>query len=328
MVFFKYFMAIFIPIIIGALGGFYYSNFIFNYKRLFASILLSLILVIIAFSVSNILGIELLIASYFYNYVSFKTLNQKSPNNHIKGYPIQIDPEKFKHERDTEGIPKELLEMREKNYCHLAEYGFRCARWLPIDTDKKLRSPLEIASRLYALNTLVMWVTLPEDFFSTEDMLKLIEKQKPHPWLTPDELEILSFPRKEANEQNIDSIGWRFENMWVLAWILGFDIKPLFYVGQIPEDISTQMLLTFIPENKNPENILEKNTLRSESEIIEMEDLFYCAHNAVRSAQMGSNSVPSGFHPIIDGGAIHERRHALTWCLSPDVSWDETDLST
>ena len=51
-----------------------------------------------------------------------------------------------------------------------------------------------------------------------------------------------------------------------------------------------------------------------------------CAHNAVRSAQLGSNTVPNGFDPLTDGGAIHERRHSLTWALSPGTSWDETDF--
>lgn len=41
--------------------------------------------------------------------------------------------------------------MRERNYCNLASYGFRSARWLPIQTDRKLRPVSDIASRLYAL---------------------------------------------------------------------------------------------------------------------------------------------------------------------------------
>lgn len=31
---------------------------------------------------------------------------------------------------------------------------------------------------------------------------------------------------------------------------------------------------------------------------------------------------------VFDGGAIHERRHALTWAISDGVSWDDTDLTT
>lgn len=244
------------------------------------------------------------------------------------GEPVEINPEDYRYQRDTTGIPEELVKMREKNYCKLAEHGFKAARSLPINTDSKLRPMIEIASRLYALNALVMWVTIPEDFMPTDDLKKLIEKQNIHQWLTEQESEILKLSREEAKEEHIDSIGWRFENMWPLAWILGFKTPPLFYIGQVPEEISTEMLLQFIPENQGPEQILAKNNIRTETEIVEMEDLFYCAHNAVRSAQMGIKSVPPRFHPIIDGGAIHERRHSLTWSLSPDTSWEETDLST
>lgn len=41
-----------------------------------------------------------------------------------------------------------------------------------------------------------------------------------------------------------------------------------------------------------------------------------------------TNVVPQGFHPVADGGTIHERRHSLTSVLSPGVAWEDTDLST
>jgi hypothetical protein len=55
---------------------------------------------------------------------------------------------------------------------------------------------------------------------------------------------------------------------------------------------------------------------------------FYCAHNAVRSARPGGRTVPDGFHPVMHGGAVHERRHSLSWCVAAGVTWDDTDLST
>ncbi len=63
-------------------------------------------------------------------------------------------------------------------------------------------------------------------------------------------------------------------------------------------------------------------------QVAKTEDLFYCAHNAVRSGQMGGDTVPDWFDSMSDGGAIHERRRALTWAVSPGRSWSETDLST
>jgi hypothetical protein len=60
-----------------------------------------------------------------------------------------------------------------------------------------------------------------------------------------------------------------------------------------------------------------------------MEDLFYCAYSAVRSAVYGgAASVPERFDPMVNGLVIQERRHALTWMVSPGVAWQETDRST
>jgi hypothetical protein len=67
------------------------------------------------------------------------------------------------------------------------------------------------------------------------------------------------------------------ENLWPLAWVLGFPDAPGFADGMIQGPT---------PPSRPP------------------------------------------FHPVFDGGVVHERRHALTWALSPGVSWDETDLST
>ncbi len=69
--------------------------------------------------------------------------------------------------------------------------------------------------------------------------------------------------------------------------------------------------------------------LRPLREVAQLEDIFYCAHNAVRSAQLGRiEAVPNGFHPVTNGGVVHEKRHSLTWIFSPNVKWNDTDLST
>ena len=117
--------------------------------------------------------------------------------------------------------------------------------------------------------------------------------------------------------------------MWALAWMLGFDPAPPFHQGQLPEEVTRAIVLEFASElNGDIASFLARATPRSVDEIVELEDVYYCAHNAVRSAQGGEDSVPNYFHPVRDGGAIHERRQALTWALSPGVDWDDTDVST
>ena len=65
-------------------------------------------------------------------------------------------------------------------------------------------------------------------------------------------------------------------------------------------------MLEFLPGlDASVEDLLKKDKPRSEEEVLKLEDVFYCAHNAVRSAQIGlTTSVPKDFHPVRDGGGI------------------------
>lgn len=93
--------------------------------------------------------------------------------------------------------------------------------------------------------------------------------------------------------------------------------------------VTIRALFDFLPSlDHTIDAFLAGCTPRPDGDVDALEDLFYCAHNAVRSAQLGQDTVPPGFHPVADGGVVHERRHALTWTLSPGVAWSDTDLST
>ncbi|MCI0742675.1 MAG: DUF4272 domain-containing protein, partial [Gemmataceae bacterium] len=93
--------------------------------------------------------------------------------------------------------------------------------------------------------------------------------------------------------------------------------------------ISQAIICSFLPGlDATIEQLVEKAEPRTLEDVIAMEYRFYCAHNAVVSAQLGGDTVPAGFHPLLHGGAVHERRHSLTWCLSPGVIWSDTDLNT
>lgn len=197
---------------------------------------------------------------------------------------------------------------RKKNLAKLTKLGFKVAASLPTKRGAtKLRSAKAIAARFSALRALFLWVASPE---------RLTRKIELRSAMTPSERTIYALPRDKARAQ-IESIGWRLENMWPLAWMLGFDEEPS-ASGDMIEGDTVRALLAFEPAKK----------VRSERAVLDLEDLFYCAHNAARSAQLGGKTAPKGFHPIAGTGVIHERRHALTWAVSPKVAWDDTDLST
>ncbi len=221
-------------------------------------------------------------------------------------------------------------ELRAKTFADLEALGFRPANWLPLpDVDAPVRTAAEVAARLMALDALFTWVAFPEKAAATDRIKKYIDRNGLRDWLTEEEAAIVDLPRGEAHESHVDNIGWKLENMWALAWVLGFEPEPGLEAAQVGEDVTRPMFFEFLPGlDATVGDLLAKASPRSAAEVVAMEYRFYCAHNAVRSAQLGGDTVPEGFHPIMHGGAVHERRHSLSWCIAPDVAWDETDLST
>ena len=222
------------------------------------------------------------------------------------------------------------MTMREKNLASLKRLGFRVAPSLPTVRHEgrvRLRPVPEIVGRAAALKALFAWVSAPEDALPSDRVTAFVRRNKLRAHLTDEEREIVDLPRLDANEQHVNAIGWRLENMWPLAWVVGFDPAPP--IGGMIDHERIGALLEFLPWfDGSVADYAKSWTPRPLAEVDALEDLFYCAHNAVRSAQLGGDTVPRGFHPVADGGVVHERRHALTWALSPGVAWDDTDLST
>ncbi len=225
--------------------------------------------------------------------------------------------------------------IREINREQLNKAGFVFSEGLPTSGHRafvagKLRPQKEIASRLMAIQALFIWVTAPESKVPSKEIDDFIERSDLLEHLTADERAILELRRSLAQERFGATIGWYQENIWALAWVMGFEIEPVATGGQLTREVADELFFEFLPKlDMSVDDFLSAANVRELAEIVQMEDKFYCAHNAVRSAQTGSKtSVPENFHPILDGGAVHERRHALTWALSPDVSWADTDIST
>lgn len=221
-------------------------------------------------------------------------------------------------------------ELRAITFTYLESLGFRPARSLPLPKMvSSIRPAGEVAARLMALDALFTWVAYSEKNVATERIKNYIDRNQLRDWLTEKEAAIIDLPRDEAHESHVDNIGWKLENMWALAWVLGFEPEPGLEAAQVGQEVTRPLFFEFLPGlDTTVGDLLAKASPRLTADVVAMEYRFYCAHNAVRSAQLGGNTVPKGFHPIVHGGAVHERRHSLSWCVTPEATWDETDLST
>ena len=231
-------------------------------------------------------------------------------------------------------------EIRDANLAYLNQHGFQPATWMPLpaavgETAEEvgfaggvLRPERDIANRLLCHVGVFAWGSAPSEY--GEPISAFIDDNSLNEFMTEDELAIIGLSKDDASDEHADIVGWRLENMWSLAWILGLADPPSAITGQLPKEVTDHLIGLFLPDFLvNADSLLAGGALQPVDEVIRMEDLFYLAHNAVRSGQSGeTDRLPEGFHPIADGGAIHERRHSLTWALAPGASWDETDLST
>ncbi|MGG6230442.1 DUF4272 domain-containing protein [Tenacibaculum sp. SDUM215027] len=208
--------------------------------------------------------------------------------------------------------------------CHDA--GFQPASSLPTINETKLRPDNEIAGRLHAIKALVLWLMVPSENLPDEKILNFINQNMLLDFMTEEEKEILDASRNDIELRN--SIGWKFENAWPLAWYFGYDepeISGQMITGEQMQEILIKHTCSL---NALIGDWLPQQQTIQEEELLKKEDLFYCLHNSVRSAQLGGDTVPNGFDPIGNGGVIHERRHSLTWMLSSGTKWEDTDLST
>ena len=217
--------------------------------------------------------------------------------------------------------------IRAQNLAWLTQRGFKVAPHLPTERGiKGFRSVEEIAKRLMALDALFAWVAAPAEKFPTRTVRDAAKQNDLKSAMTADELVMFNRGRHDAHANYISEMGWKLENMWALAWVIGFDKEP-------PVDgemIDTDMIAAvhgFLPKLGDSVDVLMRRArMQPIDKVIRLEDRFYCCHNAVRAAQAGGKTVPEGFDPTINGAVIQERRHALTWCLSPGNTWDATDL--
>ncbi len=219
---------------------------------------------------------------------------------------------------------------RTARVARLEEDGFLVARSLPEGHDGERRPIQEIAKRLMALKALFLRTVVPAAGISESKLAAFMVRSELFNALTPSEREIWYTPRAEVGDAFGETIGWRLENMWALAWVLGYDGERSCLGGQMTGELIDPLLRDFTPDlaSGNLDSWLEKLEPRPVDELIAMEDLLYCAHNAVRSAQLGRDTVPAGGDPVQDGGTVHRRRQALPWALSPGVDWDRTDASS
>ena len=217
---------------------------------------------------------------------------------------------------------------RDRSVAILARAGFVPAPWLPLrEHGAALRPTVEIAARLMAVGALAAWVDGDEERTPSPAVELHVARSTLRAALTADERAVLDLPRPEARGAYREAMSWHTDELWSLAWILGMDPPPGFDGRAPSRELGTALRVFALRGlDASAEGFAARVTLRPAAEVVVVEDLFLCVHNAAFRAALGEPTAPSSFDPETAGAAIQARRHGLTWSLSPGVSWEETDL--
>lgn len=215
----------------------------------------------------------------------------------------------------SEPYPEQALARKARIEGKLASLGIEVGASLPAlicEKELALREADEIATRVQAL--LVCALRAESCIASApKPVAELLEKiPGAEHALSPAELGYLA----NAAPTQHDSVQllWRYEAAYLLLWALAL-VDELPYPPQPCDAGECVRLLAEVGKGK----------LRPAADILDMLDLHYRLHWAIRERRLKQQAELEG----IDAGVVSERHHALNWLVRfQHAAWDDVDTPT
>lgn len=184
------------------------------------------------------------------------------------------------------------------------------------DEETELRTPQQIGIRMVCLFC-VIGSAFSRSFTAYKAYL---ERYQLWNHLTPEETQFLW--NSSPDEKTIINFTWRCEALFLLMWATGL-------VDELPwpdrETLTDDIQSRFPDLDKSPWPFILGLKSRSKKEILDVSDLLYRLHWAVRNAQLHGQPVPSELKPEV----ILEWHHAINWITNyDDLDWDDVRTDT
>jgi hypothetical protein len=239
-------------------------------------------------------------------------------NNQISKLEVVINSKYFDQ---PENEPNEEQKQRKANSEKLiASHQIPINYNLPcIEAEDKidLRNVQEIAQRVVALS---ITNGVAFDYIPAKEAMKYMTDHQLFNILTPKEI---AFLKKPTEQQKIQET-WKVECIWTLMWALKI-VEDLEFPDHLADLNTIPFELFPIGEGKNPNDFIQRNTvMRSKSEIIDMNDLYYRLDWACVDAQVKGLEMQ-----IVHPSVVYERHYALNWLIKyMNQEWDDVSADT
>jgi hypothetical protein len=234
--------------------------------------------------------------------------NHKPDDKAAISVPVEhIDPTQAQKQRRAQS----------EAYCKahgIPVYSNPNAMFLDDDNQVTLRTKDEVVDRALALCYVGFKSEEPEqsklDFVNKR--YNIIEK------LSPAERDYVT-AKNPTEQQKIDA-NWRYEDLHVMLWALGF-IDQLAYPDQLCNVAHDVKIISNLTE----EEFKAKAKLRSKKEILDQADLILRLDWACVEARTNNQPAPGK----MDKGVVYERHYALNWLIKlANQNWDDVTTDT
>ena len=229
------------------------------------------------------------------------------------------------------------MARRQKNNEYLRAHNITCSDKMLCnyeDSQARLKSLDEVCKRaVAALLAIQISCDIRENRYneSRAFFLPLIDKYGVIKSFNGKELRILSsdYPK---DQQDLIDMDWAYEAYWALCWCLGLvdDIRDASVICDCNRAINFVMDPINNPEKasifkKKPpfDTFRDRCHLRSITEILDMEDLYYRYTWAINEKKINESASIGNIDPSI----VIERRRALEWILTDVYDWYDVNLS-
>ena len=209
-------------------------------------------------------------------------------------------------------------ERKDKTEKILVKFDIPINVHLPLieeESESKIRDAKDIAKRLLVLTYLNVSAEQEDkseiiEFLHTDDL-----------WNAVSEDEKALFLKKELTEQETYNISWRSECIYLMLWA----INKVDILEFPPRNCEISEILKLLPDYLEPsKDFIENAKLKATNEILDMSDLLYRLHWAVRQAGLEKKNSPRD----IDPGIVQERHYAINWITYYYDNWDDITTDT
>ncbi|MCL1993746.1 MAG: DUF4272 domain-containing protein [Spirochaetes bacterium] len=232
-----------------------------------------------------------------------------------------LDKGKTESPADTARRERSLEILKSKNIPHLPQLLSAV-----MEADTKVRSPAEIAERLFPIFTVSVYCEGRSGGDSWEEAQKYLQAGNDilggrlDGLLSPAEKEFLIV--KEPAQQDVANFSWRYECCYVLMWALG-----IFEELSFPDNICDVSAMAKILWNAGSlEKFLKTAKPRSPAEILDAADLALRHNWACVDARINGQESPGG----LDSGVVQERHYVFNWLIGANggADWDDVQTHT